>query len=130
MRYISESSISFSLKVKGREDSIRVSFIPLSSGGSTYSTSEVAVMEALEKSPMYGKVYDRAPECMNDSFSLKKTRTASPKKKVVQVDSVSGWQEAVEYLVENFGSNTGKMVTPDEILKEAEARGVVFTRLV
>ena len=130
MRYISESSISFSLKVKGREDSIRVSFIPLSSGGSTYSTSEVAVMEALEKSPMYGKVYYRAPECMNDSFSLKKTRTASPKKKVIEVDSVNGWQEAVEYLVENFGSNTGKMVTPDEILKEAEARGVVFTRLV
>lgn len=87
-------------------------------------------MEALEKSPMYGKVYDRAPECMNDSFSLKKTRAAGPKKKTVQVDSVNGWQEAVEYLMENYGSDSGKMVTPDEILKEAEARGVVFTRLV
>lgn len=130
MRYISESSISFSLRVKGREDSIRVSFTPLSSGGSTYTTLEEAVMEALEKSLMYGKVYNRAPECMNDSFTPKKTRTASPKKKVVQVDSVNGWQEAVEYLMENYGSDSGKMVTPDEILKEAEARGVVFTRLV
>lgn len=130
MRYISESSISFSLRVKGREDSIRVSFTPLSSGGSTYTTLEEAVMEALEKSPMYGKVYDRAPECMNESISQKKTRAAGPKKKTVQVDSVNGWQEAVEYLMENYGSDSGKMVTPDEILKEAEARGVVFTRLV
>jgi hypothetical protein len=35
-----------------------------------------------------------------------------------------------EYLVENFGSNPGKIVTPDEILNEAEAKGVVFTQLV
>lgn len=129
MRYISESSISFSIKIKGREDSVRVSFIPLSMGGSTYSTNSEAVMEALESSPMYGKFYNRAPECMFDSIRPKKTAKVS-KKSVKEVSSVNGWQEAVEYLVENFGSNPGKIVTPEEILKEAEAKGVVFTQLV
>ena len=86
-------------------------------------------MEALESSPMYGKFYNRAPECMSDSIRPKKTAKA-PKKVVKEVSSVNGWQEAVEYLVENFGSNPGKIVTPEEILKEAEARGVVFTQLV
>jgi hypothetical protein len=128
MRYISESSISFSIKIKGREDSVRVSFIPLSIGGSTYSTNSEAVMEALESSPMYGKFYNRAPECMFDSIHPKKTAKAT-KKSVKEVSSVNGWQEAVEYLVENFGSNPGKIVTPEEILKEAEAKGVVFTQL-
>lgn len=129
MRYISESSISFSIRVKGREDSVRVSFTPLSMGGSTYCTNSEAVMEALEKSPMYGKYYNRAPECMNDSIRPKKAAKI-PKKTVNEVSSVNGWQEAVEYLVENFGSNPGKIVTPEEILKEAEAKGVVFTQLV
>lgn len=129
MRYVSENVISFSMKVKGREDSVRVNFLPLSAGGSSYSTDVPAVIEALEKSMMYGKMYSRAPECVNDTLESKKpVRTA--KKKVVKVDSVDSWQEAVDYLMVNFGIPGGKLVTPDEILKEAEANGVVFTKLV
>ena len=129
MRYVSENVISFSIKVKDREDSVRVNFLPLSAGGSSYSTDVPAVMEALEKSTMYGKVYNRAPECVNDTLESKKpARTA--KKKALKVDSVDSWQEAVDYLMVNFGIPGGKLVTPDEILKEAEANGVVFTKLV
>lgn len=129
MRYISENVISFSIKVKGREDSVRVNFLPLSAGGSSYSTDVPAVMEAMEKSPMYGKVYSRAPECANDTLETKKP-VKTPKKKVMKVDSVDTWQEAIDYLMVNYGIQSGKLVTPDEILKEAEANGVLFTKLV
>lgn len=130
MRYIAESSISFSIKVKGRNDSVRVSFLPLSTGGSTYSTESEAVIEAMESSPMYGKFYQRAPECINESIKTKKEpKEAAPRKKTILVDSVESWQEAVEYLVENFESNAAKLTTPDDILREGESKGVVFTKL-
>lgn len=128
MRYISESVISFSIKVKGREDSVRVNFLPLSAGGSSYSTDVPSVVEAMEKSPMFGKVYSRAPECANDCTCDKK-KVKVFRKKPLAVDSVASWQDAIDYLVENCGSQAGKLVTPDEIQKEAEAKGIVFTGL-
>lgn len=130
MRYIAEKAISFSMMVKGRADSVRVSFTSLSTGGSTYSTEEENIIEAMEKSPMYGKFYHRAPECVNDSIKSKKTtRAAAFKKKPVEVDSVENWQEAVEYLVEQCGSNGDKLFAPEDILREAESKGVSFPRL-
>lgn len=129
MRYVSNNVISFSIKVKGRADSVRVNFLPLSHGGSSYTTEVESVVEAMEKSPMYGKVYQRAPECADDCLRVKKPVKVF-RKKPVSVDSVTGWQDAIDYLVENCGSHAGKLVTPEEILKEAEAKGVVFPRLV
>lgn len=130
MRYIAEKAISFSMMVKGRTDSVRVSFTSLSTGGSTYSTEEENIIEAMEKSPMYGKFYYRAPECVNDSIKSKKTARATAfKKKPVEVDSVENWQEAVEYLVEQCGSNGDKLFAPEDILREAESKGVSFPRL-
>lgn len=131
MRYVSENSISFSIKVKGRLDSVRVSFNSLSTGGSTYSTDSEGVIEALEKSPMYGKFYQRAPECMNESVRCKKSaKQSSQKKKNISVDSVDSWQDAVEYLVTNCGADIRKLSTPSEILAVAETNGVVFPKLV
>lgn len=130
MRYIAESSISFSIRVKGRESSVRVSFSSLSTGGSTFSTDSEALMEAMEQSPMYGTFYQRAPECMNESIRSKKaTKPAATKKKITEVPEVEGWQEAAEYLSAQFGVSKGKLITPDEILREAEMRGVVFPKL-
>lgn len=129
MRYISERNISFSMKVKGRKDSVRISFTSLSTGGSTYSTDSENVIEALEKSPMYGKFYHRAPECMNDSIrSKREVKPVVPKKRVTDIDTVESWQEAAEYLIEKFGS-TAKLTTPEAIMREAEEKGVLFSRL-
>lgn len=130
MRYVSENSISFSIKVKGRPDSVRVSFNSLSTGGSTYSTDSEGVIEAMEKSPMYGKFYQRAPECMNECVRSKRAiKKAAPQNKQTMADSVESWQEAVEYLVEHFEMNAAKLTTPDDILREAEGKGVVFPKL-
>lgn len=131
MRYISPSVISFSLRLKGREDSVRVDFTPLTAGGSTYSTDEQRVIEALEKSPMFGKFYKRAPECVNEDVkptkkSARKSATAPNK---TEVTEVNGWQDAVEYLVNHHGCDASKLTSPATITAEAEKVGVIFPNL-
>ena len=131
MRYISPSVISFSLRLKGREDSVRVDFTPLTAGGSTYSTDEQRVIEALEKSPMFGKFYKRAPECVNEDVKPTKKsarkNAATPKK--TEVTEVNGWQDAVEYLVNYHGCDASKLTSPATITAEAEKVGVTFPNL-
>ena len=88
MRYISEDAISFSIRIEGRENSLRVNFSPVSSGGSTYSTSIPAAIKALESSKMFGKVYFRAPECVGVTEEQPK-KTA--KKRVTRKDKCFGF---------------------------------------
>lgn len=131
MRYISPSVISFSLRLKGREDSVRVDFTPLTAGGSTYSTDEQRVIEALEKSPMFGKFYKRAPECVNEDVkpTKKTTRKSAATPKKTEVTEVNGWQDAVEYLVNHHGCDASKLTSPATITAEAEKLGVTFPNL-
>lgn len=129
MRYISSNVISFSMLVKDRKDSLRVNFLPVSTGGSSYSTDSEALIEALEKSPMFGNIYHRAPECVNETVGAKKKTKTSVKNKKIEVAEVVSWQDAIEYLVNNHNADVGKMVTPDEILAEAELRNVEFPKL-
>lgn len=130
MRYIAEKSISFSLKIKGRDESVRVSFSSLSTGGSSYSTDSEPIIEAMEKSPMYGKFYQRAAECLEENArSYKRATKQTQRKKNIVVDSVETWQDALEYLTENLGLAGEKLSTPDDILREAEEKGVSFPKL-
>jgi hypothetical protein len=131
MRYISPSVISFSLRLKGREDSVRVDFTPLTAGGSTYSTDEQRVIEALEKSPMFGKFYKRAPECVNEDVkpTKKSARKSAAAPKKTEVTEVNGWQDAVEYLVNHHGCDASKLTSPATITAEAEKVGVIFPNL-
>lgn len=132
MRYVSDRVISFSIKVKGQEDSARVNFTACSNGGSTFSTQAPKLVEALEHSPMYGKVYRRAPECACDCS--KPGRKAAPKKcdtekRVKLVPGITGWQDAAEYLVNNCGSDAARLNSPDAILAEAAEKSVKFPDL-
>lgn len=132
MRYISKNVISFSIRLKGREDSVRVNFTPLSTGGSTFSTEEQKVIEAMEKSPMFGKVYNRAPECFNEDVKPKKSssrKSASEPKGKVEVPEVRDWQDAVEYLATKFGCDAARLNSPALIQYEADRMGVVFPNL-
>lgn len=126
MRYISENVISFSIRIEGRENSLRVNFTPVSSGGSTYSTSIPAAIKALEGSPMFGKVYFRAPECVGVTEEQPKKVA---KKRVTKVSAVKEWQDAAEYLVEKFGARPESLTTPDAIREEAEKNSVLFPEL-
>lgn len=132
MRYVSDKVISFSIKVKHQENSARVNFTACSSGGSTFCTDKIKLIEALEHSPMFGKVYRRAPEC--ECSCAKPGRKSSAKKcetekRIKLVPGISGWQDAAEYLVNNCGSDADKLNTPDAIMSEAAEKCVKFPDL-
>ena len=130
MRYISDSVISFSINVPGCESSARVTFSPLSFGGSTFSTESEALIKALESSEMYGSVYKRAPECVKEKVSAKKETAKTEEPAPLQaIDSVEEWQDAVAYLVENFKSKASQLKSPEHILKEAAKYNVWFPNL-
>lgn len=131
MRYISDKVISFSIRVKGSTNNVRVSFLAVSTGGSSFVTNSVPLAEAMEKSKMYGSLYRRAPECVNENLKSKKqpSEKVASKKRYEDVKGVSSWQDAVTYLDERFGVEPNKLMTPESILQEAELKGIKFPDL-
>jgi hypothetical protein len=85
----------------------------------------------MEESPMFGKFYNRAPECVNEDLkpARKNTRKSAATPKKTEVTEVNGWQDAVEYLVNYYGSDASKLTSPAMITTEAEKVGVTFPNL-
>lgn len=126
MRYVSNQVISFSIRVKGKNESRRVSFTSQSTGGSTFTTDIPVLIEALESSPMYNSLYYRAAECIGASIRNAKTVKTAAKKKIVE--EVTDWQDAIEYL-SKFNVDCGSLSSPDKILEEAANLGIEFPNL-
>ena len=130
MRYISDQVISFSIKTKERTDSRRVSFTTCSTGGSSFTTDIVPLIEALEAGPMYGKVYQRAPESVGETIRKKTRSPKTTEVKKTVIASVGDWQDAIEYLVNEFGCDASLLSSPEKIVEEAGKRDVEFPNLL
>lgn len=127
MRYVSDQVISFSIKVKGKSDSRRVSFTAQSTGGSSFTTDIPVLIEALESSTMFGSLYKRAPECSDAVIKKTKTAKTAPKKKIVE--EVNDWQDAIDYLYK-YDIEHSCLNCPAKILEEAAKLGIEFPKLV
>ena len=131
MRYVSDRVISFSLMINNIDRRIR--FIPVTRGGSIYVTDNKEEIEALENSPMFGNVYTRSEEqdCSKaeDGKSKSGRKTGNRFKKEQPVKGVDTWQGAIEYMVDQCGSDREAMTTPDEILKEAQRLNLSFPNI-
>lgn len=131
MRYVSDKVISFSIRVEGKAESVRVNFTARATGGSTFTTQYPALIEAMEKSSMYNKVYRRAPECvcMCGGKKKKKEQKSSDKDRITLVTHVQDWQDAIEYLTDTCKCDSANLSSPDDILSEAARCGVKFPNL-
>ena len=133
MRYISDLNISFSLLVDGVDK--RFSFTPMARGGSMYIARTDAEIKALEASDMYGRIYRRKegqipPEQAGNAPKPKRGKTAAKAvPKAQDVKGVETWQEAIEYLVNQHGTDRCTLTTPDEILAEAAKQGIRFPNI-
>lgn len=127
MRYVSDQVISFSIKVKGKAESRRVSFIAQSTGGSSFTTDIPVLIEALESSTMFGSLYRRAPECAE--VYIKKLRVSKPTLKKRVVEQVNDWQDAIDYLAK-YDIEQSCLNCPAKILEEAAKLGIEFPKLV
>lgn len=147
MRYISDSVISFSITLNGKDK--RVRFSPLMGGGSMYIAENADEIKLLESLGSYKRnVFRRAPECkdliIEDSSDTEKKVKGTSKKgqknvvekktegnnaKVEKVDSVTTIQEAAEYLAEKFELEMDDLADPDAILAKAAENKIEFPNL-
>lgn len=122
MRYISSKVISFSLPINGT--SKRFDFSVKTDGGSIYVTDNADDIKALESSDMYKNgVYKRA------AGEKPPKASKTPGVKVTNVDTVTSLQDAIEYLVTNFGVDVASLATPDDIAKSAAANNISFPNM-
>lgn len=132
MRYISDSVISFSILINGRDK--RVRFSPIMDGGSSYITNDPDEIKALESLSTFQRgVFRRVPGSEQEPLSdkSKKGKVGRPAKNggagMMPIEEVTTWQEAAEYLMENCGSEA--LAEPDAILEEAGKKGIVFPNI-
>ena len=128
MRYISKLNISFSLDVNGNDKRFR--FTSCMDGGSIYVTDEAAEIEALEKSDMYNRVYERHPSCVDEEIQSKSKKKPGRKStEMKEVLEVTNWQEAKEYLVDNCEVEEDTVDNPEKIMEAAQKCKVTFPNL-
>lgn len=107
----------------------RLPFSPLSGRGSSFSTSDAELQEAIEKHYRYGTLF-----CLDARYEAEKARVkaeaeapkvekAEPKVRVVQVSDADA---AKAYMAESYGVSRTKMKTIAQIKEAAAAHGVVF----
>lgn len=147
--YSSKYCVSLNVKIAGG-GYMHVSFSPMTGGGSRYCTGDLAVQEALERHPKFGRLFsldgaekthgpaaepqgtvveggNGSPLGEEDGASeLEGVLEAVPVDgdgRTVRVDSLS---EAREYLSEHFGISRTKMRNKAAILEAAEGVGISF----
>lgn len=140
-KYSCKTVISFGARLsKGVK---RLNFEAKTNGGSTYSTDEEDVQNAIENHPYYKQGVIKLESIRkiikkdeDDVSTLQQTvpvetvvvetpaenKTNKPKKEV----RVSGQDDAVEYLINEFGVSRTAFKKTDAIKKYAEANGIVF----
>lgn len=129
--YSSDSQIALNI-VLNNGKSTHITFIPLSSGGSVYSTSVEEIQNALEKHYRFGDLF-----VLNHSENdtLPHTEKVSSKKRPIseennlQVVSVNDLGEAKDFLAETFGVSRTSLKSQKSIIEIAKANGIEFDGL-
>ena len=110
----------------------RVSFNPVTGGGSTFTTSDAGIQEGLENHSFFGRQFvlaevkdDAKPTVDNgvtsSTHETKKEESNGPKQvKVASLD------DAKEYLVETFGLSRTKLRSKAQINAAASENGIEF----
>lgn len=127
-KYISKSDISISV-IMEKGGSIRVSFSPVTGGGSVFYTEDEAVQNAMEKHHSYGDLFFDD----NDFVAIQK----QPKEKVDHIEEESARKEvhvtdiddAKDYVCEHFGVSRSKLKTKNSIINMGKSYGIEFIGL-
>lgn len=125
--YTSDSHISINVVLKSGK-SCHISFIPLSSGGSVFSTSIEDVQKALEKHYRYGSLFVLSGEEREDESAVKVTESSVSESKGIVVH-VSDFGEAKDYLADKHGVSRTSLKSQKSILDAAATLGVMFEGL-
>lgn len=129
-KYKATSHIAISVIMPSGK-STRVSFSPLSGGGSYFFTNDEELQAAMEKHHRYGSLFTIDRSYVEETSKPKEEKTpieATIEPKVVEVQ-VNCLADAKDYMSEHFGISRTKMNSSKAIAEYAAANNVKFIGL-
>lgn len=130
--YISDSHIAINVTLDGGE-SVHLSFIALSNGGSVFSTDSEELQNAIERHYRFGDLFtlDHIEEPKNTSETANEEYTSVKKSEDsnIQKITVNDLGEAKNYLADTLGISRTSLRSLKTILEVAKANNIEFEGL-
>lgn len=130
--YISDSHIAINVTLDGGE-SVHLSFIALSNGGSVFSTDSEELQNAIERHYRFGDLFtlDHIEEPKNTSETANKEYTPVKESEDgnIQKITVNDLGEAKNYLADTLGISRTSLRSLKTILEVAKANNIEFEGL-
>lgn len=148
--YKANTCISINIVLPSKSN-LHISFIPLSNGGSTFTTDSQEIMEAIERHYNFGKLFrldstqgegvpeqtegegeekNGGPENKEQGKqSVEEKEEENAGEKGLKKVPVSDYATAKDYLADTFGISRTALRGPKAILEHAAARGIEFVGL-
>lgn len=130
--YISDSHIAINVTLDGGE-SVHLSFIALSNGGSVFSTDNEELQNAIERHYRFGDLFtlDHIKEPKNTSETANEEYTSVKESEDgnIQKVTVNDLGEAKNYLADTLGISRTSLRSLKTILEVAKANNIEFEGL-
>lgn len=130
--YISDSHIAINVTLDGGE-SVHLSFIALSNGGSVFSTDSEELQNAIERHYRFGDLFtlDHIEEPKNTSETANEEYTSVKESEDgnIQKITVNDLGEAKNYLADTLGISRTSLRSLKTILEVAKANNIEFEGL-
>jgi len=130
--YISDSHIAINVTLDGGE-SMHLSFIALSNGGSVFSTDSEELQKAIERHYRFGDLFtlDHIEEPKNTSETANEEYTSVKESEDgnIQKITVNDLGEAKNYLADTLGISRTSLRSLKTILEVAKANNIEFVGL-
>lgn len=130
--YISDSHIAINVTLDGGE-SVHLSFIALSNGGSVFSTDSEELQNAIERHYRFGDLFtlDHIEEPKNTSETANEdyTPVKESENSNIQKITVNDLGEAKNYLADTLGISRTSLRSLKTILEVAKANNIEFEGL-
>ncbi len=130
--YISDSHIAINVTLDGGE-SVHLSFIALSNGGSVFSTDSEELQNAIERHYRFGDLFtlNHIEEPKNTSETAKEEYTSVKESEDgnIQKITVNDLGEAKNYLADTLGISRTSLRSLKTILEVAKANNIEFEGL-
>lgn len=106
--------------------SMHLSFVPLTGGGSMYSTSDENMQSAIETHHNFGVLYKLDKVVDETKVEVKPKEQPKVQEPEVKTVKVASLEDAKEFLVDRFGISRTKLRSKKQIMDAAEAHNVMF----
>lgn len=127
--YRAKTAVSLNVVLPTKK-SQHIAFTPLSNGGSTYTTDNEMIQQALESHYRFGslfRLYSTRDTSKNTTTIVEEKKVASTKQATALTQiTVSDIAAAKDYLAEKKGVSRTLMRSTAAILQQAKAHGIEF----